>query len=57
MHACTHACSDVPVQKLDAAYGDTYDFVRMSGGAASQFYHLSARDGKLNTKDPYQPPR
>ena len=46
----------IPVQKLDAYYRDTYDFVTMSGGEASQRYTISARDGRLNTNDPYSPP-
>ena len=44
------------VQKLDAAEGDTFDFVSMSGGRASQRYNISARGGALEPDDPYAPP-
>eukprot|EP00041_Stephanoeca_diplocostata_P013404 m.234974 g.234974 ORF g.234974 m.234974 type:complete len:363 (+) comp19327_c0_seq8:148-1236(+) len=47
---------DIAVQKLDAYYGDTYDFARMAGGDKTQRYHLSARQGTLTPKDPYGPP-
>jgi cyanophycinase len=45
---------DVPVQKLDAYYGDVYDFVAMRGGDASQSYSISVKEGVLS--DPYYPP-
>lgn len=45
---------DVPVQKLDAEYGDVYDFASMRGGDASQSYSISVIDGVLS--DPYYPP-
>ena len=47
---------DIAVQKLDAAAGDTFDFVSMSGGRASQRYNISARGGALEPDDPYAPP-
>ena len=47
---------DIAVQKLDAAEGDTFDFVSMSGGRASQRYNISARGGALEPDDPYAPP-
>ena len=47
---------DIAVQKLDAAEGDTFDFVSMSGGRASQRYNISARGGALEPYDPYAPP-
>lgn len=47
---------DITVQKLDAAYGDTYDFVKMHGGVDSQRYTISAEDGALTPSDPYSPP-
>lgn len=47
--------ADIPVQKLDAAYGDSYNFAAMMGGAASQRYTISARNGKLTPSDPYSP--
>lgn len=43
------------VQKLDAHDADTFDFVAMRGGSASQRYPLSARDGELHPSDPYSP--
>lgn len=46
----------VVVQKLIADNKDKYDFVAMKGGASSQRYNLSARDGKLHPSDPYSPP-
>lgn len=45
---------DIPVQKLDAYYKDTYDFSTMTGGVKSQQYTISARAGSL-TSDPYYP--
>lgn len=45
---------DVPVQKLDGYYGDTFDFLKLSGGDASQRYTISVKDGEL--ADPYYPP-
>ena len=47
--------ADIPVQKLDAAYGDSYNFAAMTGGAASQSYTISAKKGKLTPSDPYSP--
>jgi cyanophycinase len=49
--------SDVQVLKLDAAFGDKFDFVSMEGGDKSQIYKLSAKDGELDSKTPYSPPR
>jgi len=48
---------ETSVQKLDAKYGDTYNFMNMSGGAPSQKYTVSASDGALKPGDPYSPPR
>jgi cyanophycinase len=48
--------SDVKVQKLDAAFGDKFDFATMKGGAADQIYKLSAKGGELSPKEPYSPP-
>lgn len=45
----------IPVQKLDAKYGDTYNFATMTGGVSSQRYTISARDGELSPYDPYSP--
>ena len=45
------------VQKLDAAYNDTWDFASMSGGVPSQRYQLDAIGGVLAPRDPYQPPK
>lgn len=45
---------DVPVQKLDAYYGDVYDFASLRGGDSSQSYRISVLDGELS--DPYSPP-
>ena len=47
--------ADVAVQKLDAAYGDTFDFVSLKGGDASQLYSISVKNGSL-PHDPYRPP-
>ena len=47
--------ADIPVQNLDAAYGDSYNFAAMMGGAASQRYTISARNGKRTPSDPYSP--
>lgn len=46
---------DIPVQKLDAKYGDTYNFATMSGGVSSQSYTISAKGGRLSPSDPYSP--
>jgi len=48
--------SDITVQKLDAAYGDTFDFASFSGGVSSQKYKISASRGRLSPSDPYSPP-
>ena len=47
---------DVPVQKLDAHRGDTYDVLARRGGASSQRYNISMAGGQLLTRDPYHPP-
>ena len=47
---------DVPVQKLDAHRGDTYDLPARRGGTSSQRYNISMAGGQLLTRDPYHPP-
>merc|ERR1712039_196404 len=46
---------DIPVQKLDARYKDTYNFATMRGGVSSQRYKISAKNGELSPEDPYSP--
>ena len=46
---------DIPAQKLDAEYKDTFDFRSMTGGVKSQAYTISAKRGSVGD-DPYRPP-
>eukprot|EP00483_Globobulimina_turgida_P011677 UN11699 len=48
--------SNVNVQKLDAYFADRFNFATWTGGVSGESYKISANKGKLNNRDPYDPP-